>query len=57
MNTTGPTIKLSDLKPNEWDIDQLDEWGLKVPKFKKVEFEVSDDKKLKNECPNCGHKF
>lgn len=47
-----------DILANEWDAAELEEWGLKIPKLKKVEFEASqEDGKVKHECPNCGHKF
>ena len=45
-----------DILANEWDEQELDEWGLEIPNF-----DVSDPKdetdKIEIECPKCGFKF
>lgn len=47
---------------NEWDANELLEWGLDIPDFK-VENEVEDETlidgelKTENQCPKCGYEF
>ena len=47
---------------NEWDADQLDDWGLDVPKvpdFDPVPMDEQPrlDEKTPVTCPKCGHEF
>lgn len=51
-----------DVLANEWDTEQLDEWGLDVPEIPDFEPASEDeqgklDEKKKIECPECGHEF
>ena len=44
-----------DLLANQWDMDQLDDWGLDLPgDFGQDNDEDEDDKKAIT-CPSCGH--
>ena len=47
---------------NEWDIDQINEWGLDIPNFKiedeiEEEKEINEELKTDNQCPKCGYEF
>ena len=49
-----------DILANEWDKDDLIEWGLDIPDFEIPEADQKDfDENIKteNECPNCGYKW
>lgn len=46
-----------DMLANEWEQEQLIEWGLDVPNWDGCESSnASEDKKL-TKCPNCGMEF
>lgn len=48
-----------DALANEWDSEQLTEWGLDIPDFevKNKEKEIDENLKTDNECPSCGYKW
>ncbi len=51
-----------DVLANEWDTEQLDEWGLDLPEIPDFEPASEEeqgklDEKKKIECPECGHEF
>ena len=47
---------------NQWDSEELQEWGLDVPSFSKLdsvedEVEINEELKTNNQCPKCGYEF
>jgi ParB-like chromosome segregation protein Spo0J len=47
---------------NQWDVDNLNEWGLDLPSFKNIdsvedEVEINEELKTNNQCPKCGYEF
>lgn len=50
-----------DVLANEWEVDQLNEWGLdlELPSFEPASEDDQGklDEKKKVECPECGHEF
>lgn len=42
-----------DLLANEWELQQLDDWGLDIPAFV-TDIEPKDNTKASKTCPNCG---
>lgn len=47
---------------NEWDNEELNEWGLDVPEFKTEELveeekEISTELNTNHQCPKCGYEF
>jgi ParB-like chromosome segregation protein Spo0J len=46
----------------DWDTEQLNEWGLEVPKFLNIdeilnEEQIDEEIKTNNQCPKCGYEF
>lgn len=39
---------------NEWELKELDEWGLDIPAFATKELEKKDNTKGAKTCPHCG---
>lgn len=55
-----------DILANEWDVEELDEWGVDIIKtnfddidsfFEDNEGEGGDKKHKQTTCPECGHEF
>jgi ParB-like chromosome segregation protein Spo0J len=47
---------------NEWDIGELQEWGVDIPEINNIEEdfnekEVDENIETENECPKCGYKW
>ena len=46
-----------DILANEWDVKQLNDWGLNLPEFNPIELEVDEPENNDNKnekCPECG---
>jgi ParB-like chromosome segregation protein Spo0J len=46
----------------DWDTEQLNEWGLDVPRFLNIdeilnEEQIDEEIKTNNQCPKCGYEF
>jgi len=50
-----------DILANEWDIDQLNDWGLFLPDYETNNIDVNDPETLNEDenatCPSCGKKL
>lgn len=54
-----------DMLANEWDIEELEEWGLETPSFEDIDFDeikstedrIKDGKTKQVTCPECDHNF
>jgi ParB-like chromosome segregation protein Spo0J len=49
-----------DLLANEWDVKDLNDWGLNLPEFEPNNIEINESVEVSNEgdkCPECGRKL
>lgn len=49
-----------DLLANEWDVKDLNDWGLNLPEFEPNNIEINEAVEVSNEgdkCPECGKKL
>ena len=49
-----------DLLANEWDVKDLNDWGLNLPEFEPNNIEINESVEVSNEgdkCPECGKKL
>ena len=49
-----------DLLANEWDVKDLNDWGLNLPEFEPNNIEINEAVEVNNEgdrCPECGRKL
>lgn len=49
-----------DLLANEWDVQDLNDWGLNLPEFEPNNIEINEAVEVSNEgdkCPECGKKL
>lgn len=49
-----------DLLANEWDVKDLNDWGLNLPEFEPNNIEINEAVEVSNEgdkCPECGRKL
>ena len=50
-----------DMLANEWDADELTEWGMDVPKWDAIEEysekEITDKLPTEHKCPKCGYEY
>jgi len=47
---------------NNWDSEQLTNWGLDIPSFNNIEeiedeLQIDEEIKTNNQCPKCGYEF
>ena len=49
-----------DILANEWDVKELNDWGLHLPEFSSIDTEIDEQENNQNEdekCPECGRKL
>lgn len=49
-----------DILANEWDVKELNDWGLHLPEFDTIDTEIDEPENSQNEdekCPECGRKL
>lgn len=49
-----------DILANEWDVKELNDWGLHLPEFNTIDTEIDEPENKQNEddkCPECGRKL
>ena len=49
-----------DILANEWDVKELNDWGLHLPEFSSIDTEIDEPENNQNEdekCPECGRKL
>ena len=49
-----------DILANEWDVKELNDWGLHLPEFDTIDTEIDEPENNQNEdekCPECGRKL
>lgn len=47
---------------NEWELEELQDWGIEMPEIGNLNFEIDEKQKnkdieIKNKCPKCGFEW